>query len=229
MSIALSVVIPALDEAACIGATLQSLAPSRARGVEIIVVDGGSTDATRTLAAPWVDRVIEAPNGRSTQLNAGAQAARGRILLFLHADTQPPDHFDQVILSAVRDCISAWGRFDVAITGKHRGLKVVSFLMNLRSRATGIATGDQGIFVTRQLFDALQGFPAQPLMEDIEFSKRAKRRATPICLRETLRTSGRRWERNGLLRTILLMWRLRLAYFLGTDPAELRRRYANSR
>jgi hypothetical protein len=134
-----------------------------------------------------------------------------------------------VILSAVRDCISAWGRFDVAITGKHRGLKVVSFLMNLRSRATGIATGDQGIFVTRQLFDALQGFPAQPLMEDIEFSKRAKRRATPICLRETLRTSGRRWERNGLLRTILLMWRLRLAYFLGTDPAELRRRYANSR
>ncbi len=229
MSIALSVVIPALDEAACIGATLQSLAPSRARGVEVIVVDGGSTDATRTLAAPWADRVIQAPRGRSAQLNAGARAARGRILLFLHADSQPPAHFDQVILSAVRDCISTWGRFDVAITGKHRGLKVVSFLMNLRSRATGIATGDQGIFVTRQLFDALQGFPTQPLMEDIEFSKRAKRRVTPICLRETLRTSGRRWERNGLFRTILLMWRLRLAYFLGTDPAELRRRYANSR
>jgi len=229
MSIALSVVIPALDEAACIVATLDSLAPSRARGVEIIVIDGGSTDATRTLAAPWADQVIEAPRGRSAQLNVGAKAARGRILLFLHADTQLPAHFDQVILSAVRDDISAWGRFDVAITGQHRGLKVVSFLMNLRSRATGIATGDQGIFVTRQLFDALQGFPAQPLMEDIEFSKRAKRRVNPICLRETLRTSGRRWERNGLLRTILLMWRLRLAYFLGTDPAELRRRYANSR
>ncbi len=229
MSIALSVVIPALDEAACIGATLQSLAPSRDRGVEIIVVDGGSTDATRTLAAPWADRIVEAPRGRSTQLNAGAQAARGRILLFLHADSCPPAHFDQAILSAVHDSSSAWGRFDVQIQGKHRGLRLVAFLMNLRSRATGIATGDQGIFVTRELFDVLQGFPAQLLMEDIEFSKRAKRRSAPICLRETIRTSGRRWERNGVVSTILLMWRLRLAYFLGADPTELGRRYAANR
>lgn len=227
--IALSVVIPSLDEAACIEATLQSLAPARLRGVEIVVVDGGSTDATRALAIPWADRIIETPRGRSTQLNAGAQIARGRVLLFLHADSQPPPHFDQAILSAVKDSSTAWGRFDIRIEGAHRGLKLVARLMNLRSRLTSIATGDQGIFVTRDLFRALQGFPAQPLMEDVEFSKRAKRRAAPICLRQSIRTSGRRWERHGVLRTILLMWRLRLAYFLGADPADLRRHYVDTR
>lgn len=229
MPIELSVVIPALDEAACIGSTLQALAPARARGVEIIVVDGGSSDATPALAAPLADRVIAAPRGRASQLNAGAQAARGRILLFLHADSQPPDNFDQTILEAVGERAIAWGRFDVIIQGRHRGLALIAGLMNVRSRATGIATGDQGIFATRVLFDRLQGFPPQPLMEDIEFSRRAKRESTPICLHAPIRTSGRRWERNGILRTVLLMWHLRLAYFLGADPADLHRRYLNAR
>jgi rSAM/selenodomain-associated transferase 2 len=229
MSIELSVVIPALNEAACMAATLQALAEARARGVEVVVVDGGSTDATRAIASLGADRIVDSPRGRSTQLNAGAAVARGRILLFLHADSRPPPDFDRLIRASVQERRMAWGRFDVRIEGQHGILQVVACLMNVRSRATGIATGDQAIFVTRRLYEALQGFPAQPLMEDIEFSKRAKRWSAPICLRARVRTSGRRWESNGVVRTILLMWRLRLAYFLGADPADLHRRYVDRR
>lgn len=217
----LSIVIPALNEAAVIGHTLGSLAPLRARGHEIIVADGGSEDPTRSLAEPLADRVIVAPRGRATQMNAGAAAATGETLLFLHADTSLPDSADGLIENALKK--TPWGRFDVEIDGASPLLSVVAFFMNQRSRLTGIATGDQAIFVRRAEFT---GFPEIALMEDVAFSKAMKRRSAPACLRARARTSGRRWERRGVLRTVLLMWRLRLAYFLGATPDELARRYA---
>jgi rSAM/selenodomain-associated transferase 2 len=218
----LSVIVPTLNEAAGIARTLAALAPLRARGHEVIVADGGSGDGTRDLAGPLADRVIVAPQGRARQMNAGAAAATGDALLFLHADTRLPADADLLILNSLER--NSWGRFDVRIESTHPWLRVVAFAMNLRSRLTGIATGDQAIFVRRGEF---AGFPKIPLMEDIAFSKAMKRRSRPACLRARVITSGRRWERAGVLRTVLLMWRLRLAYFLGASPDELARRYAN--
>ena len=217
----LSVVVPALNEAGGIGATLEALAPLRARGHEVIVADGGSGDTTRELAAPLADRVIAAPRGRARQMNAGAAVATGNVLLFLHADTKLPGDADRIILNSLKEKI--WGRFDVRIEGRSPLLAVVAFCMNWRSRLTGIATGDQAIFVRRAEF---RGFPEIPLMEDVAFSALMRRRSPPACLRARAATSGRRWERHGVLRTVLLMWRLRLGYFLGTSPDELARRYA---
>ena len=218
----LSIIIPVLDEAALIGATLASLASLRGRGHEVIVADGGSADATRELAAPLADRVIAAPRGRARQMNSGAAAASGAALLFLHADTRLPENADHLIFHSLKK--NMWGRFDVAIEGRATLLPVIAVLMNLRSRLTGIATGDQAIFVRR---DAFPGFPEIALMEDVAFSATMKRRSPPACLRARVATSGRRWDRQGVLRTMLLMWRLRLAYFLGAAPDELARRYAN--
>jgi rSAM/selenodomain-associated transferase 2 len=217
----LSVVIPVLNEAALVGPTLRALAPLRAQGHEVIVVDGGSEDATREIAAPLADRVLLAPRGRARQMNAGASSATGDALVFLHADTRLPAHADVLILDSLKRHF--WGRFDVRIEAAHPLLRVIAFAMNLRSRLTGVATGDQAIFVRR---DAFPGFPEIALMEDVAFSKRMKRQSPPACLREQVLTSGRRWERHGVLRTMLLMWRLRLGYFLGMDPDELARRYA---
>jgi rSAM/selenodomain-associated transferase 2 len=218
----LSIVIPVLNEAAMVGRTLHALAPLRAGGHEVIVVDGGSEDATREIAAPLADRVLLAPRGRARQMNAGAAEATGDALVFLHADTRLPARADVLILDSLKR--HSWGRFDVHIDAAHPLLRVIAFAMNLRSRLTGIATGDQAIFVRR---DAFAGFPEIALMEDVAFSKLMKRQSPPACLRERVLTSGRRWERQGVLRTMLLMWRLRLGYFLGTDPDELARRYAN--
>jgi rSAM/selenodomain-associated transferase 2 len=225
----LSVVIPTLNEGERIAATLRALAPAQRRGAELIVVDGGSEDRTMALAAAMADRVLSAARGRAAQLNAGAAAASGSVLLFLHADSQPPPAFDHVLLAAVAQRELAWGRFDVRIASARRTLDLVAAMMNLRSRLTGIATGDQGIFATRALFERLGGFPLQPLMEDIAFSREAKRLAAPVCLRSRIVTSGRRWERHGVAKTILLMWRLRLAYFCGADPRDLALRYDNVR
>ena len=210
----LSVVMPVLNEAAGIRVALEALAPLRSRGHEVIVVDGGSSDGTPALAAGLCDRVVSAPRGRGLQMNAGAQVATGDVLIFLHADTRLPAEF------TVPQCL--WGRFDVKIEGRHPFLPVVACAMNLRSRLTGIATGDQAIFVRR---DAFPGFPAIALMEDIALSRAMKRRARPACLREKVVTSGRRWESRGVLRTIVLMWKLRLLYFFGVRPEELARRY----
>ena len=218
----LSIIIPALDEAAGIVAALEALAPLRASGHEVIVADGGSGDGTRELAAALADRVVAAPRGRARQMNAGAGVAGGHALLFLHADTRLPANADRLIFHSLKKHL--WGRFDVAIDGRSPLLAVVAFFMNLRSRLTGIATGDQAIFVRR---DAFPGFPEIALMEDVAFSKAMKRCAPPACLRDKVSTSGRRWERNGVARTVLLMWRLRLAYFLGASPDELARQYAN--
>lgn len=221
----LSIIIPVLDEAATIASALTALAPLRARGAEIILVDGGSTDDTVVRAAPLADRVVRAPRGRASQMNAGAAFARGDVLLFLHADTRLPGDADRLILDGLTQSSRAWGRFDVAIEGAHPLLPVVAAMMNIRSRLTGIATGDQAMFVTRAAFDTVGGYPAIALMEDITLARNLKRVSPPLCLRARVTTSGRRWEKRGVVRTVILMWRLRLAYFLGADPDELRRRY----
>jgi rSAM/selenodomain-associated transferase 2 len=221
----LSIVVPVLDEASGIGATLESLRELRLRGCEVVVVDGGSRDATRGIAAPLADRVIESPRGRAAQMNAGARAASGDTLLFLHADTRLPPGADQSARLGMRRTGAQWGRFDVTIAGASPMLRLVARSMNARSRMTGIATGDQAIFARRDAFEGVGGFPEIPLMEDIALSKRLKRVSPPLCLRERVVTSGRRWERHGTLRTILLMWRLRLAFALGADPRRLARDY----
>ena len=220
----LSVVIPALNEAAHIGDLLADLAPARVAGAELILVDGGSTDGTVVLAAPGVDRMLTAPRGRATQMNAGARAAAGDVLWFLHADTRLPPEAPEVLLATCRQG-ATWGRFDVRLSGRLPVLRLVERAMNLRSRLTGIATGDQGIFVTRAAFERVGGFPEIPLMEDIAISKALRRLARPACLGTPILTSSRRWEERGAIRTILLMWRLRLAYALGADPGRLSRLY----
>jgi len=218
----LTLVVPVLNEAACIREALTALAPLRTRGHEVIVVDGGSTDDTVELAAPLCDQVLRAPRGRALQMNAGARVASGDTLVFLHADTRLPAHADDEIARA--DAI--WGRFDVRIASPRPLLRLVARAMNLRSRLSGIATGDQAIFVRREAFP---GFPEIPLMEDIAFSRRMKRRGRPACLRACVTTSARRWEARGVVRTILLMWRLRLLYALGMTPQRLAREYADQR
>jgi rSAM/selenodomain-associated transferase 2 len=222
---ALSVVMPVLNEAAGIRPALDALRPLRARGIEVIVADGDSTDGTAAACAGRVDAVIAAPRGRAAQMNAGAAEARGAVLLFLHADTLLPADADERVLEGLNASGRCWGRFDVTIDGHSRWLAVVAWMMNRRSRWSGIATGDQAIFVTREAFDAVGGFPAQPLMEDIELSARLRQRGRPLCLRDRVHTSGRRWEQRGVWRTIMLMWRLRLLYRLGVSPERLARAY----
>ncbi|MCW5634239.1 MAG: TIGR04283 family arsenosugar biosynthesis glycosyltransferase [Rubrivivax sp.] len=221
----LSIIVPALDEAAGIGAALAALAPLRARGAEVIVVDGGSSDGTVALAtAAGADRVLVAERGRARQMNAGAAVAHGDWLLFLHADTRLPDRADEA-LAAASERGARWGRFDVVIDGRPRLLRLVAALMNRRSRLTGIATGDQAIFVERMLFAEVGGYPDQPLMEDIELSRRLRALAAPACLHERVVTSGRRWEQRGPWRTVFLMWWLRWRYWRGESPQRLAEEY----
>ena len=221
----LSIIIPTLDEESAIAECLARMQPMRAAGAELIVVDGGSRDATRELAAPLADRVIEAPRGRAAQMNAGARASRGDVLLFLHADTVLPPGALGHVATGLAASGRAWGRFDVAIAAADPLLAVVAILMNARSRLTGIATGDQAMFARRAAFESVGGFPEIALMEDVALSSRLRRVGRPLCLAARVVTSGRRWQRHGTLRTILLMWRLRLEYALGADPGRLARRY----
>jgi len=224
VSVQLSIIVPALNEAACIRELLRQLQALRAQGHEVIVVDGGSCDETVALAQPLVDQLLPAPAGRALQMNIGAQAAGGRVLWFVHADTRVPETAAQVIIDSVAHA-ARWGRFDVRLSGDRLLFRLVERMMNWRSRFTGIATGDQGIFVTRELFERVGGFAALPLMEDIDLSRRLKREQRPLCLRDTLTSSSRRWEQKGIVRTIALMWVLRLAYFLGVPPARLAMHY----
>jgi rSAM/selenodomain-associated transferase 2 len=219
----LTIILPVLDEAAIIVGALRALAPLRARGAEVIVVDGGSRDGTRRLARPLADRLIATPRGRGTAMNAAAALGGGDALLFLHADTTLPDNADRLIAEAL--ALRQWGRFDLRIAARHRLLAVVAHMINWRSRATGIATGDQAIFVSSAAFLAIGGFPDLPLMEDIAISRRLKALCRPFCIATPVITSGRRWEHHGVWRTILLMWRLRLAYYLGVEPGRLASRY----
>ena len=220
-----SIIVPVLDEAPGIAAALQSLAPMREAGATVIVVDGGSRDGTRALAVPFADRVIEAPRGRASQMNAGARESLGEVLVFLHADTRLPRNALGAIAAGLARTGRHWGRFDATIAGAGPLLAAVAFLMSLRSRLTGVATGDQAIFVRREAFDAVGGFPEIPLMEDVSICKRLLRRTRPLALEDRVVTSGRRWERHGTLRTIFLMWRLRMEFALGADPHRLARRY----
>lgn len=220
----LSIIIPVLNEAAGIVDVLQSLQGFRTQGAEIIVADGASGDATVQLALHLADQVITAPQGRASQMNVGAAIARAPLLLFLHADTRLPVEAIPLVAQAIAQG-ALWGRFDVVISGSANGLGLIATMMNWRSRLSGIATGDQAIFVRRDVFSQIGGFPNQPLMEDISFSRRMKQLGRPACLAEKVITSGRRWEKHGVLRTILLMWSLRLRFFCGANPADLAREY----
>jgi rSAM/selenodomain-associated transferase 2 len=223
-SLRLSIVIPALDEAARIAGTLAALAPLRAQGVQVIVVDGGSRDGTLSRCEGAADALLTAPRGRGPQMNAGARAASGDALLFLHADTRlPPDALGLVSAALAHQ---PWGRFDVRIDGHSRWLPIVAALMNLRSRVTGIATGDQALFMRRDAFDAVGGYPDQALMEDIEICKRLREHhGAPACLRARVTTSGRRWDDRGAWRTIVLMWRLRWWYWRGVSADRIAAAY----
>jgi rSAM/selenodomain-associated transferase 2 len=215
----LSIILPVLNEAPTLVEALHRLESWRAAGAEVIVVDGGSTDQSRELAAAGADRVLAAPRGRATQMNAGAAASAADLLLFLHADTALPAAA-QAALRALPQA-PCWGRFDVELDAPGLALRVVAAMMNWRSRLTGIATGDQAIFVSRGLFERCGAYPPIPLMEDIALSAQLRRLCKPACLRPRVRTSARRWVQGGVLRTVLLMWGLRLAYFMGVAPARL--------
>jgi rSAM/selenodomain-associated transferase 2 len=220
----LSIVVPVLNEAAGLVGCLNALAPWRALGVEVVVVDGGSADATVALAQGLADAVLTSVRGRARQMNTGAAAAQGQVLLFLHADTTLPAGAVAAVLQAVKQG-AQWGRFDVRISGRPPMLRVVAFMMNLRSRLSGIATGDQAMFMRRSAFDRVGGFPDQALMEDIEISRRLKALGRPACLRQKATTSGRRWETRGVWRTIGLMWWLRWRYWRGATPEQLAQAY----
>ncbi|MCW8944278.1 MAG: TIGR04283 family arsenosugar biosynthesis glycosyltransferase [Sedimenticola sp.] len=221
----LSIIIPCLNEEAVIRGLLESLQSARDRGVELIVVDGGSSDSTVQIVDPLVDRVLVADPGRASQMNAGAAVAKGDVLWFLHADSGVKDEFPAAILTAMNAADASWGRFDVTLSGQQMILRVIEFMMNWRSRLTGIVTGDQGLFIRRSLFNRVGGFSDIPLMEDIQLSTTLRKHARPLALRQRLITSSRRWEEAGILRTVFLMWQLRLAYFFGADTVQLARRY----
>lgn len=214
----LSVIIPVLNERDCIVDTLLKLQRLRQRGHEVILVDGGSDDATPAVAEPFTDRIYYAGAGRAGQMNLGASHSTGELLFFLHADTCVPDDVDRLIGGAIGSQ-PGWGHFEISLSGAHPLLRIIEVGMNLRSRLTGIATGDQGLFVTRDWFASVGGFPDQPLMEDITLSRSLKCLAPPVCIRRRLITSSRRWERYGIARTVVKMWYLRAAYYFGV-PAE---------
>lgn len=223
MTETISIVIPVLNEAEQIVERLQALQALR-KHCQLILVDGGSDDDSATLAEPFVDQLLHSPRGRAKQMNLGAAEAGGEILLFPHADTRLPADAFLAIRQAVADGYR-WGRFDVAFDSPQPVFKLIAFMMNWRSRLTGIATGDQALFVTRQAFQAVGGFPEIALMEDIALSTQLKKLGRPSCIRSRVVTSARRWQQYGVLRTMLLMWRLRLAYFFGADPDHLALRY----
>ena len=221
----ISIIIPALNEAGAIREVLTHLQPMQALGAEVVVVDGGSADDTMTIAASLCNFVERAPRGRASQMNAGAARASGSILLFLHADTRLPPSAIELVFDALRGGDQVWGRFDVRIESPNPVLWLIARMMNLRSRWSGIATGDQAIFVRRADFNRIGGFRDIPIMEDIALSRALRRLSKPACIRVPVITSARRWEQHGIMRTIFLMWRLRLAYFRGADPTDLARAY----
>jgi rSAM/selenodomain-associated transferase 2 len=220
----LCIVIPVLDEARTLGQRLGALELMRRRGARVVVVDGGSQDDTFSIAREHADLALIAPRGRASQMNAGAAACPADVLLFLHADTVLPAYADRAVHQAISSG-RGWGRFDVHIDSSRNVLRVVATAMNLRSRWSGIATGDQAIFVQHELFWRVGGYPELPLMEDIAICRLLKQHSHPACLRERVTTSARRWERHGVWRTIFLMWRLRAAYFMGADPRQLAVQY----
>jgi rSAM/selenodomain-associated transferase 2 len=224
----ISIIIPVLNEAERLAESLESLQALRRRGHEIIVIDGGSVDGTIDRIEGRADRLLETSAGRSVQMNAGARLASGEVLWFVHVDTRVPADADRAMLDALSTSKQQWGRFDVALSGRGLPFRIIATMMNIRSRITGIVTGDQGLFVTRKAFVQVGGFPSIALMEDIAISQSLKRIGRPLCLSQRLVTSSRRWEEAGVMRTILLMWALRLGYAAGVDPVRLARLYQRS-
>ncbi|MCL5974280.1 MAG: TIGR04283 family arsenosugar biosynthesis glycosyltransferase, partial [Gammaproteobacteria bacterium] len=214
----IAIIVPVLNEAENLTALIDQLSQFRQSVAEIVIVDGGSTDNTLQMLKNSDLEMVSTSKGRALQMNAGALHSNADILLFLHADTELPAN----AVMAIEKAISAgadWGRLDVYISGAHPMFRVIALMMNWRSRLTGIATGDQAIFMCRTVFNVVGGFPEQPLMEDIEISKRLRKISRPACLPETVITSGRRWQKYGVWRTILLMWRLRFAYWRGVPAS----------
>lgn len=224
-----SVIVPTLNESDKVVPTLRALEGLRRSGHEVLLVDGGSTDGTCEIARPLIDHLLISPAGRAVQLNAGAREATGDTLLFLHADTFLPPEALEAFLHEFPPSARLWGWFDVTLSGSHGMLRVVETLMNRRSRLTGITTGDHSIFVTRETFENVGGYPEIPLMEDIAISRLLKREGRPFIPSRRIVTSSRRWEEKGILKTILLMWRLRLAYALGVAPERLAESYYSDR
>jgi rSAM/selenodomain-associated transferase 2 len=221
--VTVSVIVPALDEEHALEATV---AAARQPGLlEIIVVDGGSRDRTVEVARTCADRVLRGERGRASQMNTGAAAARGDVLLFLHADTRLPPGCHQAITHALMDEGVVGGRFDLRLDASGLPYRIIERMVSVRSRLTHVATGDQAIFARRSVFERLGGYPPLPLMEDIAFSRALKRAGRIACLRAPVVTSARRWQRHGVARTVLLMWLLRLAYYAGVSPARLARAY----
>jgi len=223
----ISVVIPTLNEACNIGQTLAQV--RQAGGCQIIAVDGGSDDGTPEIARRYADVVLSSPRGRARQMNAGAQVAAGEVLLFLHADTVLPRGFPEILAQAFIDPEVVGGRFDVGLDAQGWSFRMIETFMNMRSRLTRIATGDQAIFVRREIFLAVGGYPEVDLMEDVELSRKLKRMGKIACLHTKVVTSARRWQRDGVLKTIVLMWTLRLAHCLGVPPERLKMFYADTR
>lgn len=218
-----SIIVPMLNEASGLPDLCEHLVPVARAGAEVILVDGGSRDGSLAIARAAGFRVLESAAGRARQMNAGAVQSSGDALLFLHADTRLPEGALIAVTQALRQ--RPWGRFDVRIAGKPQTLRLVAALMNWRSRLTGIATGDQALFMTRQAYAAVGGFPEQPLMEDIDICRALKTLGRPACLPLRVLTSGRRWEQRGVWRTIALMWWLRWRYWLGAPVEEVARAY----
>lgn len=220
-----SIIIPTLNEAEVLPETLAVLQTVREQGVEIIVVDGGSADNTTQYTDGFVDKLVFSPTGRAFQLNKGAEVAQGHLLLFLHADTLLPTAGIQEIMSRTKQEGICWGRFEVRLNGKQFAFRVIEKMMNMRSCLTGIVTGDHATFVSKVLFEQVNGYPELELMEDIALSKKLKKYMSPMCLKTTVITSARRWQTFGIYKTVLLMWSLRLRYFFNADPSELSKMY----
>ena len=225
MTTLFSIIIPTLNEAAEIEQTLASLQPLRQQGHQLIVVDGGSTDQTVALCQDQVDVLVNGPCGRACQMNEGAAVANGDWLLFLHADTRLPGNVEELLNHGIASSHRLWGRFDIRLSGASRLLRVVEFMMSWRSRISGIATGDQAIFVRHDIFTEMGGFADLSLMEDVEISKRLKRYSVPLCINSPVVTSSRRWEQHGIIKTVIFMWQCRLLYWLGVSADKLHRRY----
>ena len=217
----ISVIIPALNEAESIVETLERLQPLREEGHEVILVDGGSSDQTLELSEPLVDKALTSKPGRARQMNSGAVMAENEVLLFLHADTQLPNDATQQIDDVLKQFMRVWGRFDLNLSGDRSMFRIIERMINLRSCITGVATGDQAIFVRRGVFELSGGYAEIPLMEDVELSKFLRTISKPCCISSPVVTSSRRWEEHGVFKTIGLMWKLRFLYFIGVDPARL--------
>lgn len=220
----LSIIIPVLNEEQNLSTTLAGLQSFRHSGHEIIVVDGGSRDSSLEHAHEMADAVLVSKAGRALQMNSGAAVATGEVFLFLHADTVLPENAAQLISSFYNEN-NLWGRFDIRLSSNRKIFRLIEFFINWRSRMTSVATGDQAIFIERKLFHETGGFPEIALMEDIAFSRVLKKISRPVCLRHKVITSSRRWEQKGVVTTVLLMWKLRLYYYLGVPPEKLNRLY----